>query len=106
MRNVTNYNWKQTNEELPPVGVAVITKIHDARGWRNVRTLVRRESTKPGAPSLWFSPDGSGYVYYQPTHWAKLHDKNCECLGIGWVLNSERIDSGRRKSLSQTRCVK
>ena len=45
-----------------PENVVVRTKIDDEHGPRNDCTLIRRGP-------LWFFPDGSMYVYYQPTHW-------------------------------------
>ena len=55
--------------ESAPEGVEVLTKIDDEHGERNVRTLVKR-TREPGRtrPMFWF-PDGSMYVYYEPTHW-------------------------------------
>lgn len=47
---------------LPPEGLPVNTKIHDATGCRNEQSLKRQGR-------LWFFPDGSMYVYYTPTHW-------------------------------------
>lgn len=40
----------------------VLTKIDDERGPRNEQELKRMGN-------LWFFPDDSMYVYYQPTHW-------------------------------------
>jgi len=54
-------NWQRI--ETAPEGVEVHTKIHDHYGSRNECTLKR-------SGRLWFVPDGSMYVYYQPTHWA------------------------------------
>lgn len=45
-----------------PEGVPVETKIHDKDGVRNV--AIRKRSGR-----LWWYPDGSMYVYYEPTHW-------------------------------------
>ena len=58
--------WIKTNEELPPDGVVVETKIDDGKpaGVRNEQRLVRQGG-------LWFFPDGSMYVYYTPTHWLR-----------------------------------
>lgn len=50
---------------LPPEGQVVMTKIDDDKGVRNETTLKR-------CGNLWFFPDGSMYVYYVPTHWARL----------------------------------
>jgi hypothetical protein len=54
--------WKKLTEGLPPVGLVVDTKIDDAAGARNEQKLKRNGN-------LWFVPDGSTYVYYEPTHW-------------------------------------
>jgi hypothetical protein len=55
-----------TVEWLParsaPEGVVVMTKIDDERGCRNEQTLKRQGR-------LWWTPDGSMYVHYTPTHW-------------------------------------
>lgn len=53
-------NWKPIDSA--PEGVVVLTKIDDGRGERNVQELKR-------SGRLWFLPDGSMYVYYEPTHW-------------------------------------
>jgi len=58
----TTEQWKRTDTDPPPNGVAVLTKIDDAAGVRNEQVLRRREN-------LWFFPDDSMYVYYTPTHW-------------------------------------
>lgn len=60
--------WIPTSEALPPVDRVVETKIDDADGCRNEGTLKRYQRT-PEARSMWFLPDGSMYVYYEPTHW-------------------------------------
>jgi hypothetical protein len=54
--------WTPTAEKRPDEGVAVETKVDDAKGVRNVQPLKR-------LGNLWFFPDGSMYVYYTPTHW-------------------------------------
>ena len=48
--------------ETAPDGVVVRTKIDDKDGVRNVQPLKRRGR-------LWFTSDGSMYIYYAPTHW-------------------------------------
>lgn len=58
--------WTRTSSQLPPEGVVVETKIHDASGPRNVTTLKY-------SSNLWWAPDGSIYVYYTPTHWRHIH---------------------------------
>lgn len=62
-------DWIRTIDRLPEEGIPVDTKIDDADGLRNEQTLKRQGS-------LWFFPDGSMYVYYQPTHWhyKRAHD--------------------------------
>jgi hypothetical protein len=55
-------DWIKTFDKLPPEGVVVATKIDDAGGVRNEQPLKRNGR-------LWFFPDGSMYVYYEPTHW-------------------------------------
>ena len=65
--NETTTVWKRTDQELPPDGVVVQTKIDDARGCRNEQPLKR-------VGSLWFVTDGSMYVYYCPTHWKKADE--------------------------------
>lgn len=54
--------WYITRSILPPVNLAVETKIDDERGCRNQQKLKR-------IGNLWYFPDGSMYVYYTPTHW-------------------------------------
>ena len=56
--------WTPCSERLPHNGEAVLTKVHDARGERNEQKLVRRGN-------LWFTADGSMYVYFTPTHWKR-----------------------------------
>ena len=50
--------------DTAPENEVVLTKIDDADGVRNVTTLKRRGR-------LWWFADGSMYVYYSPTHWAR-----------------------------------
>lgn len=54
--------WNSCNVILPENGVEVLTKIDDKDGCRNKTTLKRQGR-------LWFFPDMSMYVYYDPTHW-------------------------------------
>ncbi len=51
--------------ETAPDRVEVMTRILDERGERNVQSLKRNGR-------LWWFPDGTMYVYYQPTHWRPL----------------------------------
>jgi len=62
-----NNDWQAI--ESAPEGVEIETKIDDEYGERNVQTLVKR-TREPGRtrPMFW-TPDGSMYVYYTPTHW-------------------------------------
>jgi len=55
-------DWLPITAELPQNKIEVETKIDDPDGERNVVKLVRQGN-------LWFFPDMSMYVYYQPTHW-------------------------------------
>lgn len=50
--------------ETAPAKEEVWTKIDDEDGERNVRKLTRERN-------LWWTPDGSMYVYYTPTHWRR-----------------------------------
>lgn len=54
--------WKPITREDPPTGATVLTKIDDGGGERNEQTLKRHGR-------LWFFPDMSMYVYYEPTHY-------------------------------------
>ncbi len=51
--------------ETAPENVEVWTIIDSGGKRRNEQTLKRRGR-------LWFYPDMSMYVYYQPTHWSPL----------------------------------
>ena len=57
--------WITCKSYLPPNGIEVMTKIDDEKGCRNETTLKRQNS-------LWFFPDMSMYVYYEPTHWKQI----------------------------------
>ncbi len=57
--------WQSIEIETSPEGVEVETMIADGHGVRNEQSLVRNGN-------LWFYPDMSMYVYYQPTHWKLL----------------------------------
>lgn len=54
-----------------PLDIEVETKIDDERGERNVQTLVARQRA-PDCRVMWFVPNGSMYVYYEPTHWRHI----------------------------------
>lgn len=54
--------------DTAPKNEVVMTKIDDSHGVRNEQTLKLHDS-------LWFYPDDSVYVYYRPTHWRPLTDK-------------------------------
>lgn len=60
--------WVACADRLPDNGVTVLTKIDTGGGGRNEQTLKRDGR-------LWFFPDGSMYVYYQPTHWQPLESE-------------------------------
>ncbi len=55
-----------------PEGVEVMTKIDDGKGERNVQSLVKRTRIPGETQPLWWTPNGSMYVYYTPTHWRPL----------------------------------
>lgn len=57
--------WITCEDQLPPNGQEVQTKIDDNNGLRNEQNLRRQGN-------LWWFPDGSMYVYYFPTHWKPL----------------------------------
>ncbi len=64
--------WIPVTAKLPPVNVVVETKIDNPPGCvRNVQPL-KRYQRSPECRSLWFFPDGSMYVYYEPTHWREV----------------------------------
>lgn len=48
--------------ETAPEGKVVRTILIDEGGPRNIANLIRKGR-------LWFFPDMSMYVYYEPTHW-------------------------------------
>ena len=54
--------WIKVANRLPLEDVVVDTKIDDDKGCRNEQPLTR-------SGRLWFTRDGSTYVYYEPTHW-------------------------------------
>ncbi len=55
--------------ENAPEKIVVQTCIDDGDGQRNVADLVREGK-------LWFFPDRSMYVYYEPTHWQERTEGN------------------------------
>ena len=62
-------DWLPITAELPQDEIKVETKIDTGMVERNVTKLVRQRN-------LWFFPDRSMYVYYQPTHWRPIdHDE-------------------------------
>ena len=65
-------DWLPITAELPQDKIEVETKIDTGMVERNVAKLVRQGR-------LWFFPDKSMYVYYQPTHWRSIdHDNRAE----------------------------
>lgn len=58
-------NWLPISRHAPPQGVKVMTIIQDEQGSRNEQALVLKGR-------LWFLPDMSMYVYYEPTHWRSI----------------------------------
>ncbi len=57
--------WNRIGNVNPPDDLIVETKIDDVHGVRNVQNLKRMGN-------LWFTPNGSMYVYYTPTHWREV----------------------------------
>ncbi len=57
--------WNRCADILPPEGIEVETKIDDHDGIRNVQNLTLHRR-------MWFFPDLSMYIYYNPTHWRPL----------------------------------
>lgn len=64
--------WKPIS--TAPEGFEIETKIDDADGVRNVQTLVKRTRIPGETRPMFWTPDGSMYVYYTPTHWRPLKD--------------------------------
>ncbi len=60
--------WRRCSDELPDCDVVVETKIDDEDGCRK-KGILKRYQRSPETRSFWFVPDGSVYVYYEPTHW-------------------------------------
>lgn len=67
-----NDKWIRTCDDLPKTGEVVETKVDDADGGHNLQNL------KIGGMhgNIWFFPDGSMYVYYNPTHWRRIKSSN------------------------------
>lgn len=66
--SLTDQTWRPVLTDPAPEGVEVDTVIigsGDDNPLRNHQSLVRRGR-------LWFFPDRSMYVYYEPTHWRPL----------------------------------
>lgn len=68
-----------------PDGKVVMTKIDDQQGCRNVATLKR-------GGRLWWTPDGSMYVYYTPTHFRHLTAAEREAERRSLNLKAERLE--------------
>lgn len=85
------FEWVAVADNVPPQDTVVMTKIDDGRGVRNQTPLKRHGN-------LWFLPDMSICVYYEPTHWAPLPGGSdapdspryaCEaCDGKSWYASS------------------
>lgn len=61
--------WKSI--DTCPEGIEVMTKIDDGGGERNVQSLVKRTRVMGKTNPMFWTPDGTMYVYYTPTHWAE-----------------------------------
>lgn len=55
-------DWISVKERLPENGVEVAVRLGSRRVVTNLKRMNR----------LWFLPDGSMYVYYEPTHWMPI----------------------------------
>ena len=66
-------SWKTI--DTAPLDQVVETKIDDASGVRNETSLIQKQRGPESRPMWWF-PDMSMYVYYQPTHWRPLEGGN------------------------------
>lgn len=64
---MTDPTWKPS--ATAPIGVEVETRVRDVDGIRNVATLVRKDM-------LWWFPDFSMYIYYEPTEWRPLQPQD------------------------------
>lgn len=58
--------WISVKDNPPMREIIVETKVDDDKGCRNFANLKL-------VGNLWFVPDGSTYVYYEPTHWRHLN---------------------------------
>ncbi|MFL9943666.1 hypothetical protein [Paraburkholderia graminis] len=65
--------WQPTS--AAPEGVVLMTKIDDECGTRNEQPLKRRGN-------LWFLPDDSMYVYYTPTHWKQMAERDTKTIDM------------------------
>ena len=66
-----NNNWIDCKDQLPPLRQVVDTKvIKDGKDF-NVQPM-KRDGV---SGRLWFFPDNSMYVYYEPTHWKPINTK-------------------------------
>jgi len=63
---MSNEDWISVQQQLPPMGIVVETKVDDYEGVRNEQSLKLNAG-------LWFLPDMTMYVYYTPTHWRYLN---------------------------------
>ena len=66
----TDLVWHSVNDAKPPLGHRVMTKIDDANGCSNLQILTPKQRN-PDCRVMWFMDDGM-YVYYEPTHWARI----------------------------------
>ena len=60
--------WKYIKTTPPPLNTVVETRINDMKGIRNEQTLKFNGR-------MWFVPDGSMYIYYEPTEWREIENK-------------------------------
>lgn len=60
-----HYSYIPISQVSPPKNEPLMTKISDEKGDRNEQILILKDN-------LWWTKDLKVYVYYAPTHWAKL----------------------------------
>ena len=80
--------WMPASEA--PEGVAVMTKIDDARGCRNEGALRRRGH-------LWWTTDGEMYVYYTPTHFRLFTDAERRAEQAKLMAKADAKDAEARR---------
>lgn len=89
-------DWNSCKFVLPENGVEILTKIDDEKGCRNETTLKRQGR-------LWFFPDMSMYVYYDPTHWQPIIPTPSSLERSEPMASSESVAAELRKLVEKWR---